>query len=756
LGESILLPSETPAELEQSTLGRMASVLLDEFADFVGVDLAGEMSHGGRVVRSAEWVAPSLRESLEAQRFTQPSWRGHPLTTTLLTSEALVVETIRPDGIALMHPESTIGKPAYELGLRSIIVIPLRAGRRPLGTLVLAALHTSEPFTVDDLAVASLIASAFIAALSHNANVELSGPGPDSELLWNRSPVAMIRVDADGRILVVNPAALTMFCVAEDELVGSRLRERFNPFDVETFDQVWGDSRRVTDNVLAIPDNLDSWMSGDVFGAASDLRVVDGQGEDRWIALTIEEVDGTEDEQEFVCFMQDIAPSKALEQQVAHTVFHDSLTGLANSLAFSDRLMAALRAPDRREDSVAVIVVDLERFRAFNERLGHQRGDELLIAVARRLQRSIGSADVLARLNSDEFGILCEQLDGEGAAKAVAEQIVDLLNAPIPISGMQVMVHVGIGVATSHTLTDDPEQEAAALLANARLAMKSAKAQTRSRFVVHDPSSSQRSALRLALEMELASLDAQQLGVAYQPIFGTTPDLVVSSLPIVGVEVMSRWIHPERGILDADVFSEIAEQSGIVVPIGAHAAEVGLATFAIWCEQQLLDLTATLHLRVSTCEVLRGAVAATITALARDFHVQPERVTVEIDSRAFDLAPASTLRFTEGLASQGFGLGLDDAGSNGTWPQYLGEGRFSVIKLASRVIRDDLDPRSRDWLRAVVGGLKSQHALVVAKGVETARHIDYAASLGVGGFQGRALASPLDADSATSFLVARG
>ncbi len=756
LGRVSASDSQAASDQGYQLLEPVASVVLERFADFVGLDLAGEMSHGSRVVRSAEWVAPSLRQSLDAQRFTQPSWRGHPLTTTLLTSDALNVETIRPDGIALMHPEATAGQPAFELGLRSIIVVPLRSSGRALGTLVLAALNTSKPFDVADLEVAALIGVSFVSLLGQIQPGAHAGNEVELSVLWHSSPTPLVRADADGRVVGVNPAFLQLLQLGDDDVVGSRLRERINLFDVETFDQLWRDARAEDRDVVSIPDSLDGWLAGDVATHPTDVRLVDSDGEDHWVSLGIECVRDHDDELAFVCFFQDISSSKALEQQVAHTVFHDPLTGLANSLAFSDRILAALQAPDRAAGSVAVLVVDVERFRSFNERLGHQRGDELLIAVARRLQMSIGAADVLSRLSNDEFGILCEQLDGPSAAHAVAEQIIDLFNAPIPISGMQVMVHVSIGVASAGQPIDDSESEAEQLLANARKSMRTAKAQIKSRFVVHDPSAGERSALRIALEMELASLDARQLGVAYQPVFATTANLVVSALPVAGVEVLSRWIHPERGILDADVFVDIAERSGLIIPINAHSAEVGLATFALWVEQGLVDSSTQIYLIVSSREVLRGGIAGSMAALSREHNVSPAQIVVEIDSRAFDVAPASAMRLVAELRAQHFSVGIDNAVSAGAWHQYLGMGLFSVVKLSPRVVTEDFESSNTEWLRHSVLAARTTGALVVAKGVETADQLDRAASLGVGAFQGRALASPLDADSATAFLLARG
>ncbi len=255
---------------------------------------------------------------------------------------------------------------------------------------------------------------------------------------------------------------------------------------------------------------------------------------------------------------RDVTERRALEQQLSHQAFHDSLTGLANRALFTDRVTHALGLTRRRRALVGVLFVDLDDFKTVNDSLGHAAGDELLIAVARRLESCVREEDTCARLGGDEFAVILENVDGPDAAVVVAQRMLSVISEPLDVLGSRVSVQGSIGVALGSSDVSTTE-----ILRNADLAMYRAKSEGKSRYALFEPSMHARVLERLGLKAELQrAVEAEEFELHYQPI------IALQSGVVAGVEALLRWRHPDRGLVLPDNFIPLAEETGLILPLG--------------------------------------------------------------------------------------------------------------------------------------------------------------------------------------------
>ena len=275
-----------------------------------------------------------------------------------------------------------------------------------------------------------------------------------------------------------------------------------------------------------------------------------------------------------VLTIRDVTGRRTLEDQLRHQAFHDALTGLSNRALFLDRVEHAL-ARIRRSDSPipAVAFIDLDDFKLVNDSLGHGAGDELLRAVADRLRGCLRSGDTPARLGGDEFAVLLEDAPDTRAVVEVAERILDALHSPIVVDGREVYARASIGIATRRGPTTTPEE----LLRNADLAMYTAKANGKGCIEMFEPAMHHRAVDRLAIRGELErAVERGEIDVAYQPI------VRLDTGELVAFEALARWNHPERGAVSPSEFVPIAEDTGLIVPLGKLVLERACQQLGVW------------------------------------------------------------------------------------------------------------------------------------------------------------------------------
>ena len=453
-----------------------------------------------------------------------------------------------------------------------------------------------------------------------------------------------------------------------------------------------------------------------------------------------------------VVAMHDVTERRRAEEQLAHQAMHDSLTGLPNRALLLDRLGQALAAIDRDGGAVAILLVNLDHFKLVNDSLGHHVGDELLVAVASRLEEVLRDAgtvghpgDSVAHLGGDEFVVLCEGLTRERDAVQVAERVADALRAPFALGGEAVFASASIGIALS-----SGEGTAEAQLRDAAAAMVRAKERGRARYELFDEAMRARVVNRLHRENELRrAIDEDELRLYYQPIVS------VADRRIVGAEALVRWEHPERGVLAPAEFIELAEEGGLILPLGAWVLEEACRRIARWEQSWGDDLPLRVSINVSARQLAQQHFAKAVEQAVQEAGADPTRLALEITETVLmedGEAPVATLQELKRL---GITLGLDDFGTGYSSLSYLQRLPFDTLKLDRSFVAPlgDSDGE-RNIATAVVEMAHALDMKTVAEGVEDEQQLQVLDHLGCDFAQGYLFARPVPAVEMTNLLEA--
>jgi diguanylate cyclase (GGDEF)-like protein len=422
-------------------------------------------------------------------------------------------------------------------------------------------------------------------------------------------------------------------------------------------------------------------------------------------------------------------------ERLEHTAMHDALTGLPNRTLFLDRLEQSLRRARRRGagSGGAVLFLDLDRFKVVNDSLGHQVGDELLRAVAKRLDAAIRPGDTVARMSGDEFTVLLEDVADPREATVVAERVLATLRDPFPAAGRELHVTCSIGIALAAP-DADPEE----LIRDADVAMYRAKAEGKARHAVFDARMHRRVLDRLNLETDLRrAIEREDLQVLYQPLFRTDTGA------LAGFEALCRWE------VEPDEFVAVAEETGLIVPLGHFVLREAARRAAQWGVPVSVNISAR---QLSDPDLARAVEDALIRSGAR-----PGDLRLEVTESAMAHDPeAACETLAELHRSLGVGAHLDDFGTGASSLRFLHRFPGDALKVdRSLVIGMLTDAGSHAIVKAVVGLAHNLGMEVVGEGVESAAHLDALAELGCESVQGFHLSPPLTAEAATHMLTER-
>lgn len=413
----------------------------------------------------------------------------------------------------------------------------------------------------------------------------------------------------------------------------------------------------------------------------------------------------------------DITDRKKAEQQLQHDALHDSLTGLPNRVLFSDRLERAIvrlrREPDRH---FAVLFLDLDRFKVINDSLGHEVGDQLLIAVAVRLQESVRPNDTVARLGGDEFTVLLEPIEHEQQAEQVAERIQHALSAPLYLQGHKIVISSSIGIAYSSSGYAQP----ADLIRDADTAMYHAKLRGKACYVRFDPSMHTEALAKLQLEQDLRlALERNEFRLFYQPI------VLLRTGAIVGFEALIRWQHPQRGLLAPGEFLPLAEETGLIVPMTWWVLEEACRQMQRWHEQTPTEP------RLSMSVNLSGRIFSQPDLIERLQHIldqtglPPQYLKLEITEHTFIEFGSFTNNLLEGIRNLGVELCIDDFGTGYSSLSYLHTFPVNVLKIdRSFVNRLDAKSSQGDIVQTIIQLAHNLNMEVVAEGIETSEQFE--------------------------------
>jgi diguanylate cyclase (GGDEF)-like protein/PAS domain S-box-containing protein len=432
-------------------------------------------------------------------------------------------------------------------------------------------------------------------------------------------------------------------------------------------------------------------------------------------------------------------------QRLARMAVTDELTGLPNRVLFLDRLDHALL--QRSTQQVAVLFGDLDRFKDVNDALGHAAGDELLRAVADRLTCSVRTGDTVARFGGDEFAILSEGVSGVEEAMAVARRLAAAIAAePVLVDGREIHVTISMGVVLADRHTADP----ADLLQDADAAMYRAKSAGRGRVELFDEHLRASVIERLDLTNQLvAAIPAGELVVHYQPEVALAGDWVWA-------EALVRWQHPERGLLMPAEFIDLAEDTGLIVPVGQLVLETAVRQMAVWAAMPPGTAPTAVAVNIAARQLVEDDLVARIGALLDDVGLDPSQLWLELTETALLREPEQAIETLHRLKALGIGLSIDDFGTGYSSLAYARLMPVDALKIDRSFVSGlGRDLRDEAVVRATIGLARSFGVLAVAEGVETQEQLDELTRLGCDMAQGYVLARPGTAEELEQWVAAR-
>ncbi len=443
----------------------------------------------------------------------------------------------------------------------------------------------------------------------------------------------------------------------------------------------------------------------------------------------------------------DITERKMAEEQLLHDAFHDALTELPNRALFMNRLKHAIDASKRRREyHYAVLFIDLDRFKVINDSLGHVVGDQLLIAVSKRIKGFLRPTDTVARLGGDEFAILLEDIQDDRDAVHIARRIKNDLPLPFTIMGYETFTSASIGIALSSAGYERPEN----LLRDADIAMYQAKANGKARYEIFDEAMHAHTISRLQTETALRkAIENQEFVLHYQPIQS------LQTGRVTGFEALIRWQHPEKGLIYPDHFIDIAEETGLIIDIGQWVIGEVCRKAAQWKKAYPKGPRFTVNLNLSSNEFTPNLVER-MRQLLKDTDLDPLTLRLEVTESTIMQQPEYASLLLWQLKEMGLGLHIDDFGTGYSSLSYLHQFPFDALKIdRSFVHRMTKDRENLEIVKTIIALAHNLSMDVIAEGVETLDESLMLQELGCEYIQGYLISKPLDEQSMERFFPAQ-
>jgi diguanylate cyclase (GGDEF)-like protein/PAS domain S-box-containing protein len=523
--------------------------------------------------------------------------------------------------------------------------------------------------------------------------------------------------DAQGRVVSANPSAERILGLSETQLIGKKPTDR-ELAAVREDGTVWPGETRPTMKTLQTGEPLSNIVIGH--------RKPDGSLV--WISINARPLGGGHGiaPSGVVISFTDVTERRSIEERLTYLAQNDVLTGLPNRNLLVDRLSQALTRAARHGTLVGVMLVDLDRFKEINDTLGHSAGDTVLKEVAGRIRRALRDSDTVARLGGDEFCVVVEDLEGRDKVAIAASKLRHLFDEAISVEGREIFTAASIGLAVYPLDSDSIED----LIKHADIAMYDAKREGGNayRFYVHEQKAKPADQIGLGAALRRA-VDRNELVLHYQP------QIEVASGRPVGVEALLHWRHPELGVLPPNEFIHLAEETGLIVPIGEWVLKTACADAKTWQQAGLPELTVAVNL--SARQFRDSQLAAKVATTLAVTGLSPRLLDLEITESVIMSETGHTIGVLTQLANLGVRVSIDDFGTGYSSLAYLK--RFPVHKLKiDRAFVRDLNSNRDDAaiVQAIITLAKSLGLGVIAEGVETPEQLAFLSKLGCDQYQG--------------------
>jgi diguanylate cyclase (GGDEF)-like protein/PAS domain S-box-containing protein len=570
---------------------------------------------------------------------------------------------------------------------------------------------------VDDPAVEGFVVTVRDITERRRIDAALAESQARFRAVFDHAPIGIALTTPEGRVVRANRALAQMLGSSEDALEGASMVALTHQDDRDGFAE---QMRRVAAGYAAVERREQRCVHADGRPVSVSVSSSPVRGDDGATISIVVQVEDTSTHQEH-------------DRLLAHQAAHDPLTGLPNRLLFVERLRHAL-AQHQGRDGVAVLFIGLDHFKVVNDSLGHPAGDRLLVTIADRLRAATRPTDIVARFEGDEFTVLCTGVADEQSARAVTDRLVEAIAKAVVLAQGEVFVTASVGIAIAEGEMDTPET----LLRNADAAMHNAKDRGRSRTELYASGAHDRAVQHLRTGNELhRALERDELRLHYQPV------VRLEDGRVTGFEALVRWQHPERGLVGPGEFIPLAEDTGLVVPIGSWVLHEACRELVRWHAR---GARLSVSVNLSPRQLAEATLPDEVSRILRDTGVQPDAVWLELTESTLMHDAEATIHSLGALRALGVHLAVDDFGTGYSSMAYLK--RFPVDSL--KIDRAFVDGLGRDGEDSAIctAVVSLAHALglrAVGEGVETTDQLTALRSLGCDFGQGFLFGRPHDA-----------
>jgi len=546
---------------------------------------------------------------------------------------------------------------------------------------------------------------------------------------FDYAAVGMALVSPEGKWLQVNRSLCEIVGYTEEELLTTNFQTLTHPADLDS---------------VAV--SVSEVSAGKLSSCQLEKRYLHKLGHSVWVHLSASQIrDKQAKEGRLIFQLQDVTDRKRAEQQLLYDAFHDALTGLANRALFTDHLKLAVGRSRRQLDrQYAVLFLDLDRFKVINDSLGHTVGDQLLVGIARRLESCLRPGDTVARLGGDEFTVLLEDLKDEAEAVEVAKRLQETLALPFNLGGHQVFTTASIGITLSTIGYERPED----CLRDADTAMYRAKQHGKARHELFDASMHARAMKLLQVESDLRrAVEHHELVVYYQPIMS------LGSGRVRGFEALVRWQHPQQGLISPSDFIPVAEETGIIVPVGQWVLGEACRQARIWQDQFPSDPPLTISVNISAKQFAQPGLIEQVEQVLKETGIAPGSLQLELTESVVMESIETATDLLHRLRALGVALSIDDFGTGYSSLNYLHNFPLDTLKIdRSFVSQIAGNNENTEIVQTIVTLARSLGMNVVAEGIETELQLASLQALECEGGQGYLFAKPMHTKAAEAFL----